>query len=143
VTARRGLLVWLLLVLLLGVEVLASRSAVTARLVPVIGVAMAALVAMTFMRLGRTRGLAAIFALAGVFWLAVMLGLGGLDPVTRHDKPGEGLCPLDPRQRLGPLEPMDGFQGPQPLAGPGQSPGLILGTSSGVDHRCGAWTNGP
>jgi tetratricopeptide (TPR) repeat protein len=37
---------------------------------------------------------------------------------------GEGLCPLDPHQRLEPLEPMDGFQGPSPLAGPGQSPGL-------------------
>jgi hypothetical protein len=42
-------------------------------------------VALTYMRLAKTGGTASAFALAGVFWLMVMFGLGSMDPATRHD----------------------------------------------------------
>ena len=83
--AGASFLVWLMLVLLVGAQLLASRAPATAAFTPLIGLMMAALVALTYMRLGRMRGLPAIFALAGVFWLLVMMGLGSLDPLTRHD----------------------------------------------------------
>jgi molybdopterin-containing oxidoreductase family iron-sulfur binding subunit len=41
--------------------------------------------ALTFMRLGSSRGLTPAFALAGVFWLCILIGLGSLDSFTRHD----------------------------------------------------------
>ncbi|HKM64387.1 MAG TPA: hypothetical protein VJY39_18040 [Acidisphaera sp.] len=76
------LVVWLVLLGRVGLEfVLGSRAA------PMIGAGLAILVALTFMRLVRTPGLPAAFALAAVFWLAVLLGLGSLDPATRHDVP--------------------------------------------------------
>jgi len=84
-TAGYSLLVWFVLALLLGTECLMGQFTATAWWAPAVGLVMAALVAATYMRLLRTGGLAMIFALAGVFWLAVMMGLGGLDPVTRHD----------------------------------------------------------
>jgi hypothetical protein len=39
------------------------------------------------MRLPGAPTLAAVFVVAGMFWLAVLIGLGGLDPATRHDIP--------------------------------------------------------
>jgi hypothetical protein len=48
---------------------------------------MVIIVSMTFMRLARAPDVASAFALAGVFWLAVLMGLGSLDPATRHDMP--------------------------------------------------------
>jgi cytochrome c oxidase subunit 4 len=79
------LLVWLLLLVLLAAELLVTQTAATRLLIPLIGLVMAAIVALTFMRLGSSRGLAPVFAAAGVFWLCVMLGLGSLDAFTRHD----------------------------------------------------------
>lgn len=84
-TALRVFLVWLLLLVLVAAELLLSRLTAGAALVPGIGLIMAAIVATAFMRLGRENGLPTIFALAGVFWLLVLMGLGGLDPLTRHD----------------------------------------------------------
>jgi hypothetical protein len=52
---------------------------------PFIGLAMAAVVAMGFMRLPAAPGLARVFAMAGIFRLAVLLGLGSLDRATRDD----------------------------------------------------------
>ena len=57
----------------------------------VIGLAMATLVALTFMQLARMPGLPAAFALAAVFWLMILMGLGSMDPVTRHDIPVDSL----------------------------------------------------
>ena len=37
------------------------------------------------MDLPRAGGTAAIFAMAGVFWLGILIGLGSVDPSTRHD----------------------------------------------------------
>ena len=51
----------------------------------VIGAASAVLIAFSFMRLAHTPGLPGAFALVAVFWLAILLGLGSLDPATRHD----------------------------------------------------------
>lgn len=48
---------------------------------------MALIVSMTFMRLASTGGTAAIFAMAGVFWLCILIGVGSLDFATRHDVP--------------------------------------------------------
>ena len=79
------MLVWLLLLALLGAELLLARSGAGRGLVPIVGVGMALIVALTFMRLGGSRGLVPIVALAGAFWLCVMLGLGSLDSATRHD----------------------------------------------------------
>ena len=64
--------------------------------VPFIGCGMAVLVALTFMRLGRDRGLPPIFAMAGVFWLLIILGLGNLDSFTRHDIPARPDTPATP-----------------------------------------------
>jgi cytochrome c oxidase subunit 4 len=44
---------------------------------------MAALVAVMFMDVRRGPALVRGFALAGLFWLAVLLGLGMVDPLTR------------------------------------------------------------
>ncbi len=83
----RAVLVWLLLLALLAIEFGLSRMGTVGQAVPLVGMAMAVIVAMTFMRLGNARGLPTVFALAGMFWLAVLFGLGSLDPLTRHDVP--------------------------------------------------------
>lgn len=77
-------LVWLVLLVLLLMEFAAAYLPSLRGAPPFIGIFMACVVAMTFMRPG-SRGLPPIFAIAGVFWLLVMLGLGGMDSFTRHD----------------------------------------------------------
>jgi hypothetical protein len=74
--------IWLVLMVLIGSELIVRG--VTAL---VIGAAMAAIVALTYMRLARHRDVSSAFALATVFWLLVLLGLGSMDPATRHDIP--------------------------------------------------------
>ncbi len=81
------LLVWAILMLALGVELLLAAIPAGRGFVPILGVASAVLVAMTFMRLASSRGLGPVFALASVFWLIVMLGMGSLDSFTRSDIP--------------------------------------------------------
>ena len=76
------LIVWLALMLGLAAELVAAWLGVQA-ITPSIGISMALLVAVTFMRLASSRGLVPIFAVAGVFWLCVLLALGGLDAATR------------------------------------------------------------
>jgi len=92
---RATLLVWLGLLLLLGLEFGVAYSPVGG-VVPFIGCGMAVLVALTFMRLGGERGLPPIFAMAGVFWLMIILGLGSLDSFTRHDIPARPDTPAAP-----------------------------------------------
>ena len=78
------LLVWLVLAFGVAAEILAAwlgwQGAAT-----LLGVLLAVLVALTFMRLGSSAGLVPVFAVAGVFWLCVLLGLGSMDTLTRHD----------------------------------------------------------
>ena len=78
---------WAALVMLLIVEVVVTRVLNRGNLAPLFGVAMAGTVAMMFMDLRRSNNLTRIFAIAGVFWLIVLLGLGVLDPVTRVQVP--------------------------------------------------------
>lgn len=78
--ARAVLGVWLLLLALLGLEFAAGSFGA-----PIVAGGMAVVVALTFMRLARTPGVPGAFALAALFWLVVLLGLGSLDSATRHD----------------------------------------------------------
>jgi cytochrome c oxidase subunit 4 len=80
VSTGRVILLWLVLLVLLGLEFVAG-----ARLAIVLAGLMAALVALGFMRLSRSPGLPRAFALAGLFWLLVLFGLTGADVATRHD----------------------------------------------------------
>ena len=77
--------VWFALLLLFGVELLFASIPALRGVPPFIGMAMAALVALTFMRLGSSRGLEPVFAVAGLFWLCIMIGLGTMDPFTRRE----------------------------------------------------------
>jgi hypothetical protein len=86
-SAGAAVLVWLVLILMMGIEFAFGYVPALRATVPFIGIAMAALVALTFMRLASSRGLPPIFAMAAVFWICVMLGLGSMDPFTRHDIP--------------------------------------------------------
>ena len=58
---------------------------------PFVALVMGAIVVLGPMRLGEApEPRPSVFALAGVFWLVVVLfGLGTLDPLTRHDTPGQ------------------------------------------------------
>jgi cytochrome c oxidase subunit 4 len=51
---------------------------------------MAALVGVMFMDVRRGPALVRIFAIAGLFWLAILLGLGMVDPLTRAVYPAMG-----------------------------------------------------
>jgi cytochrome c oxidase subunit 4 len=83
---RLLLLCWLGLLLLLAVEFFVSRIAFPHAWRPLLllaPVAMTTIVALGFMGLAHGPGAAKIFALAGLFWLMVLLGLGSIDPLTR------------------------------------------------------------
>lgn len=86
-TAWGILSVWLVLLGLLALEFVLGTVPGAQFAPPIIGVAMALIVSMTFMRLASMRGAAAIFAMAGAFWLCILMGMGSLDPATRHDIP--------------------------------------------------------
>ena len=83
-------LVWLgMLVLLAGETALAVQ--VPGRFAPPlvlgIGILMVAAVGVVFMRLRAGPPLSRAFVVAALFWLAVLLGLGSMDPFTRTDYP--------------------------------------------------------
>lgn len=83
---RRLLIAWTLLMLLLLVELGMVLLPLppwgrTAILLP--AVAMAGIVAVAFMEVPRSPIVARGLAVAGLFWLAVLLGLGSIDPLTR------------------------------------------------------------
>lgn len=48
---------------------------------------MVLLVGLFFMRVRESGGLAKFFAIAAIFWLLVLLGMGSIDPMTRTDYP--------------------------------------------------------
>jgi hypothetical protein len=84
---RSVILTWSSLLILLAVEFFARALPAGGTAALFIGLGMVIIVSMTFMRLARAPDVASAFALAGVFWLAVLMGLGSLDPATRHDMP--------------------------------------------------------
>ena len=86
------ILIWLALVLLLGLEVLVAvlhAGWVAFGLAPI----MVALVAGGFMHVMKASSTAHIFAAAGIFWLLILLSLGGIDFFARNDYPAPVTSP--------------------------------------------------
>ena len=83
---RRALLAFAGLVGLWLIEILLALAGFGA-VAPLLGLAMAVIVALFFMHLGTTVPLGRVFAAAGLFWLVILLGLGTMDPFTRIDYP--------------------------------------------------------
>jgi cytochrome c oxidase subunit 4 len=84
----RLLVAWVLLLVLLGVQFGAAMLTFAPWLRVLIllpALAMAAIVGIVFMEIGRAPVIARGFAVAGLFWLLVLLGLGSMDPLTRTD----------------------------------------------------------
>jgi cytochrome c oxidase subunit IV len=83
---RTLLLSWAALVALLALTVLLSYQPLGAFNTPIalmIAALKAAIVAIIFMELCESRALVIAFALAGFFWLAILLWLAGADYLTR------------------------------------------------------------
>jgi caa(3)-type oxidase subunit IV len=80
------------LVLLLGVEVVGATSG-AGWLAWVAAPLMIALVATAFMHVTRASALSRVFAIAGLFWAVVLLGLGSLDYLHRGVTPAPALTP--------------------------------------------------
>src|SRR6185437_5288438 len=84
----RLLIAWVILLALLGIEFGASFLPLAPWprvLILLPALAMAAIVGVVFMEVGRGPVVARGFAVAGLFWLLVLLGLGSMDPLTRTD----------------------------------------------------------
>jgi caa(3)-type oxidase subunit IV len=82
---RFNLLIWLGLLVLAAVEFGVSYLPVSAGIRPILllpAIIMACLVSF-YMRLPSAPPIARAFAIAGVFWLTVLLGLAMMDPMTR------------------------------------------------------------
>ena len=82
------LLTWLLLMLLGGGEFAASYLPLPPAWRPLIMIPaglMVVIVAVGFMEIRRGSVLVRAFAVAGIFWLLVLLGLGSVDPLTRSN----------------------------------------------------------
>jgi cytochrome c oxidase subunit 4 len=82
----RVLLPWLALMTLLAFEIgaaLLHMGTAAAVAAPV----MIAIVAGMFMQIGRETPLSRVFAVAGLFWLAILIGLGSVDFIARKDVP--------------------------------------------------------
>ncbi len=82
----RLLVSWLLLLALGAAEFAASFLPLARALRPLIiipAVLMALVVATMFMEVQRGPNIVRGFAVAAIFWLIVMLGLGSADPLTR------------------------------------------------------------
>ena len=83
---RCDLLIWLGLLLAASLEFGLSFLAIPPGVRPILllpSVGMAVLVALGFMRLLSAPDIAKGFAIAGIFWLTVLLGLAMTDPMTR------------------------------------------------------------
>ena len=77
---------WIVLVVLLGVEIAAAlfhAGWITAVVAPL----MIAIVVTAFMKIRSESSQSRIFAMAGLFWLAIMLSLGSLDFIVRRNVP--------------------------------------------------------
>jgi caa(3)-type oxidase subunit IV len=87
---RPVLLVWVALAVLLGLELGLSQvklGAGASALILLPAAATVLLVGICFMRVGESGLLGRFFALAALFWLMVLLGLGSMDPLTRTMHP--------------------------------------------------------
>ena len=85
---RRLIGTWVVLLVLLAIQFGAAFLPLNASLRPLLLVPsalMLAAVATMFMQIGRGPALVRVFAAAGVLWVSILLGLGSLDPLTRHD----------------------------------------------------------
>lgn len=83
---RQLLLCWVGLVLLAAIEFGCAWIPFNPSHRPVLllpALAMVALVAIMFMRVRSGVAIVRVFALAALFWLTIMLGLGMMDPLTR------------------------------------------------------------
>ncbi len=83
---RLDALVWFGLLILAGTELAASYMPMPAQMRPILilpAAVMATLVALGYMRLLSAPQIAKSFAIAGLFWLTVLLGLTMTDPLTR------------------------------------------------------------
>jgi caa(3)-type oxidase subunit IV len=83
---RFDLMIWLALLLSAAIEFGASLLPIPAAIRPVLilpAVVMALLVSLGYMRLPTAPDLAKAFAIAGIFWLTILLGLAMTDPLTR------------------------------------------------------------
>ena len=86
---KRLLLPWAAMIGLIGLELVAMLIG-AGLAAPFIGLIMMGIVVSIPMELPSAPNLARIAALAGLFWLVVILfGLGTLDPLTRHHQPTE------------------------------------------------------
>lgn len=84
-SGRTTLLLLTGLLALLGVETALAFTKVPRLLLPGIGLAMVAVTGLGFMRLRASGTLATVFAMAGLFWLCIMMTLGSMDSATRSD----------------------------------------------------------
>jgi hypothetical protein len=83
---RSDLLTWITLLLTATVEFAVSFLAIPSGVRPILilpSVGMALLVALGFMRLLTAPDIAKAFAVGGIFWLTILLGLAMTDPLTR------------------------------------------------------------
>jgi hypothetical protein len=101
---RSLLLTWILLLLLGGAEFAVSFLPLGRSLRPLViipGVLMVAVVAVSFMEVGRGPTIVRGFAVAAIFWLIVLLGLGSLDALSRTDYqlPHVGVIDVTPGTR--------------------------------------------
>ena len=86
----RGLLrlglVWVVLMALAGAEFAVSGLRIAPGVRPILlafAITMVAIVAVGFMNLARAPTIAKGFAVATVFWLIVLFGMGSMDALTR------------------------------------------------------------
>ena len=83
---RLDLLIWLTLLIVAALEFWISFLPIPADIRPVLmlpAVVMAVMVALGYMHLLTAPDLARGFAVAGIFWLTILLGLAMADPLTR------------------------------------------------------------
>lgn len=86
--AARLLRLWAALLLLGGIEfgvAFLPLGHVARPLVLIPAISMIGVVAVGFMNIARGPVIGSAFAVAGIFWLLVLLGLGSVDPLTRTD----------------------------------------------------------
>ena len=79
---------WVLLLVLLAAEFGAGFLPLKPSVRPLILIApviMVAAVGIMFMQVKRGPTIVRLFAVAGLVWLCILLGLGSLDPMTRTD----------------------------------------------------------
>jgi cytochrome c oxidase subunit 4 len=83
---RTDLVTWVALLLTAALEFAVSFLSIPSGMRPILilpSVVMAILVTLGFMRLLTAPEIAKAFAIGGVFWLTVLLGLAMTDPLTR------------------------------------------------------------